>query len=141
MAASFKLKHADFPPLLNFTVSRPVSYVSFWLLFTTASRSFYNKVRANSFKSLTKVSNKPFPGTTRFCSGNFAPKHLHNPSQSLSFDLARNVATKLKHYVICKSVMSFEPVPVNVNFPPVSVCQRVKGVRSVFCHPHVSILA
>ena len=42
---------------------------------------------------------------------------------------------------MCKSVMSFEPVSVNVNFAPVSVCQRVNVVRSVFFHPHVSFLA
>ena len=123
MAASFKLNHADFPPLLNSTVSKPVSYVSSTFSFTTVSRSFFNKVRAISFTSRTKASNKPFPRATRFCPGNFAPKHLHNPSQSLAFDLARNVPTKLKHYyVICKSVMSFEPAAVNVNFAPVSVC-------------------
>ena len=28
-----------------------------------------------------------------------------------------------------------------MNFAPVSVCQRVNVVRSVFCHPHVSFLA
>ena len=27
-----------------------------------------------------------------------------------------------------------------MNFPPVSVCQRVNVVRSMFCHPHVSSL-
>ena len=80
MAASFKLNHADFPQLLNSTVSKPVSYVSPSLSFTTVSRSFSNKVRAISFKSLTKASNKPFPSGTRFCPGKFAPKHLHNPS-------------------------------------------------------------
>ena len=89
----------------------------------------------------TKASDKPFPRATRFCPGNFAPKHLHNPSQSLAFELARNVPTKLKHYVFCKAVMSFEPVALNVNFAPVSVCQRVNVVRSVFCHPHISFLA
>ena len=78
---------------------------------------------------------------THFCPGNFVPKHLHNPSQSLAFDLAHNVPPKLKHYVICKSAMSFDPVAVNVNIPSVSVCQRVNVVRSVFCHPHVSFLA
>ena len=88
----------------------------------------------------TKASDKPFPRATRFCPGNFAPKHLHNPSQSLAFDLAHNVPPKLKHYVICKSVMPFEPVAVNVNIASVSVCQRVNVVRSVFCHPHVSFL-
>ena len=138
--ASFKLNHADFPPLLNSTVSKPVSYVSSLLSFTTVSRSFSNKVRAISFKSLSKASNKPFPRATHFCPGNFAPKHLHNPSQSLAFELARNVPTKLKQCVFCKAVMSFEPVALNVNFAPVSVCQRVNVVRSVFCHPHVSFL-
>ena len=37
--------------------------------------------------------------------------------------------------------MSFEPVALNVHFTPVSVCQRVNVVRSVFCHPHISFLA
>ena len=141
MAVSFKLYHADFPSLLNFTVSEPVSSVSSSLLCTTASRSFSNKVSALPFKSLTKASNKPFPSATRFCPGNFAPKHLHNPSQSLAFDLARNVPSKLKHYLICKAVMSFEPVALNINFAPRSVCQRVNVVKLVFCHPHISFLA
>ena len=91
MAAYFKLNHADFPQLLHSTVSKPASYVSSSLSFITASRSFSNKVRAISFQSLTKASNEPFPRAPRFCPGNFAPKHLHNPSQSLAFDLARNV--------------------------------------------------
>ena len=138
---AFKLNHADFPPLLHFTVSEPVSSVSSSLLCTTASRSFSNKVSALPFKSLTKASNKPFPSAARFCPGNFTPKHLHNPSQSLVFDLARNVPTRLKHYVICKSVAPFEAVAVNVNFAPVYVCQRVNVVKLVFCHPHISFLA
>ena len=49
IAASFKLNHADFPPLLNATFSKPVSYVSPSLSFTTVSRSFSNKVRTISF--------------------------------------------------------------------------------------------
>ena len=118
MGVSFKLNHTDFPPLLNSTVSKPFSSVSSSLSCTTASRCFSNKVSALSFKSLTKASNKSFPRATRFCPGNFAPKHLHNPSQSLVFDLARNVPTKLKHYFNCEPVASFEPVGVNVNFAP-----------------------
>ena len=102
---------------------------------------FISALSALSFKSLTKTSNKSFRRATRFCPGNFAPKYLHNPSQSLVFDLARNVPAKLKHYIICKSVVPIEPVAVNVNFAPVSVYQRVNVVRSVFCHPHVSFLA
>ena len=141
MAASFKLNHADFPPLLNSTVSKPVSFFSSSLSCATASRSFSNKVSSISFKSLTKANDKPFPWITRFCPGDFAPKHLHNPSQSLTFDLACNVSTKLKHYIICKSVMSFELINVNVNFAAVCVCQRVNVVRLFFCHPHVPFLA
>ena len=52
MAVSFKLDHADFPPLFNSTVSEPVSSVSSSLSCTTASRSFSNKVTAISFLSL-----------------------------------------------------------------------------------------
>ena len=141
MAVSFKLKHADFPPLLNSTVYKPVSSVSSLLSCTAASRSFSNKVSTLSFKSLTKASYKSFPRATRFCPGNFAPTYSHNPSQLLIFDLARNVPTKHKHYVICKSVVPFQPVAVNVNFVPMPVCQCVNVVRSVFCHPHVSFSA
>ena len=106
---SFKLNQSDFPPQLNSAVSKPVSFVSSLLSSTTASRFFSKKVSAISFKSLTKVSKKPFPRATRFCPGNFAPKHLHNPSQPLILDLAHNIPTKLKHY-ICKFVMLFEPI-------------------------------
>ena len=59
----------------------------------------------------------------------------------LAFDLAHNNPARLKHCVVCKYVMLFEPVAVNVNFTPVSMCQCVNVVRSVFCHPHVSFLA
>ena len=111
--------------------------VSSLLSCTTASRF----LSALSFRSLTKASNKSFPRATLFCPGNFALKHLHNPPQSLVFDLARNVPTKIKHYVISKSAVSFEPIAVKVNFAPVSVCQCVNAFRSVFCHPHVSFLA
>ena len=136
MALLFKLYHTDFPPLLNSTVSKPVSSISSSLSCTTTSRYFSNKVIALSFKSLNKASNKPFPRVTHFCHGNFAPKHLHNPSQLLVFDRS-NIPTKLKHYVICKSVVLLKPVTVNVNFTLISVCHRVNTVRSVFCHPHV----
>ena len=86
MGVSFNLKHADFPPLLNSTFSKPVASGSSSLSCTSASRSFSNKVSAISFKSLTKDGNKP--RVTRFYPGNFAPNHLDNPSQSLVFDLA-----------------------------------------------------
>ena len=65
MAVSFKLNHADFPSLLNSTVSKPVSSVFSLLSCTTISRSFSIKVCALLFKSLTKASDKPFPSATR----------------------------------------------------------------------------
>ena len=37
--------------------------------------------------------------------------------------------------------MLLELVAINVNFSPMSMCQRVNVVRSVFCHSHVSFLA
>ena len=61
MTVSFKLSNADFPPLVNSTVSKPDSSVYASLSCTTASRSFPDKVRA-----LSKASNKPFLGPTRF---------------------------------------------------------------------------
>ena len=44
MAVSFKLNHADFPPLLSSTVSKLVSSVFSWLAGTTISRYFSYKV-------------------------------------------------------------------------------------------------
>ena len=58
---------------------------------------------------------------TCFCPGSCATKHSHHPSQSLVSDPTRKVPINVKHYVICKSVMSFEPIAVNMNFAPVSV--------------------
>ena len=97
MAVSFTLNHAGFPPLLNSSFFKPVSSLSSLLSCANTSMSFSIKVRAVSFKSPTKVSNKRFPRTIHFCPRSFTPKHLHNPSQSLVFDLACNVRTKLKH--------------------------------------------
>ena len=69
--------------------------------------------------------------TLTFVLETLAPTHLHNPSQSLVFDLARNVPTKLKHYVICKSVVPFQPVTANVNFACQFVSQCVNLVKLV----------
>ena len=96
----FKLNNADFPPLINSTISGPVSSVPASLTFTTASKSFSYKVGAISFKSLVKASHKTFPNATCFFPRNFSPKHLHNPYQLLVFDLTRNVPTKIKHHII-----------------------------------------
>ena len=58
----------------------------------------------------------------------------------LVFDLACNVPIKFKHDVVYKSGVPFQPVAVNENFAPVSVCQRINVVRSVICQLHVSFL-
>ena len=68
MAMLFKPHHADFPPLINSTVSKPVSSVYSLFSCTTASRSFSNEVSPISFKSLTKASNTPSARATWFCS-------------------------------------------------------------------------
>ena len=66
MAASYKPNHADFPLLLNSTVSKPVSYVSSLLSFTSASRSFSNKVKDISLSLLLKTVIKLFLGPLAF---------------------------------------------------------------------------
>ena len=66
MAASYKPNHADFPLLLNSTVSKPVSYVSSLLSFTSASRSFSNKVKDISLSLLLKTVINLFLGSLAF---------------------------------------------------------------------------
>ena len=54
-------------------------------------------------------------------------------------DIAFNVSTKFSHSLVCNSVMSFEPVPINVSFPREYVCVNV--LKSVPCNLYVSSLA
>ena len=134
MNVTFILINADFPAILNSTVSKPVSSVLASVPCTTTSKSISNKISALLFKSNHKATNKPFHRTTHFFPGNLflsiktiLPKHLY-----LIF--LGNIATKLKRHFICKSAMLFETIPVNVTFATVPVCQRVNVVRSAFCH-------
>ena len=53
--------------------------------------------------------------------------------------LVFNVSAKSNHHLVCNSIMSFDPVPVNVGFAPVHV--RVNIAKSVSCHLRVSSLA
>ena len=69
---SFKLNDANFPSLLNSTVSVLVYSVSSLFSCTTTSRSFSNQGRALSLKALTKPSAKPFLSATKFFPGNFS---------------------------------------------------------------------
>ena len=118
MAVSFKLNHADFLPLLNSTVFKPVSFVSSSLSCTTASRSFSNKVSSISFKSLTKASNKPFPWTT----------HL---ILLVTFQLNSNI--KLFVNLLCRLNSS---ILMWISHPCLCV-----NVLMFYCHPHVPFLA
>ena len=67
--------------------------VSSLLSCPTTPRSFPNKVRALSFTSLTKVSNKPSSWCHSLFSWKLCSEHLHNLLQTLVFDIARNVPT------------------------------------------------
>ena len=75
IVVSFKLNN-DFSPLINSTVSKPISTLSAQLPCTTASRSFLDKVSVLSFKYLPKGTNKTFPRAIPFFSGNFVLKQL-----------------------------------------------------------------
>ena len=129
MVLSFELINTGFTQLHNFTVFKPNSSVSTKLPCTTASWSFSDKVSAFLYQFLPNAANKLFPWGTRVFCRNFA--------QLLIYDFLCKVSTKLKHHFIHKSVMSFEPVVVNVNFVSVSLCERVNVDRSAFCHPHI----
>ena len=71
--------------------------------------------------------------------GKFVPNQMHISSKSFLSDLVFSVSTKSNHDLVCNSVVSFEPVPVNVSFVPVHV--RVTIVKSVSCNLRASSLA
>ena len=54
-------------------------------------------------------------------------------------DLVFCVSTKSDHHLVCHSVMSFEPVLVNVSCAPTHVCVNI--VKSVSCNSHVCSIA
>ena len=70
-------------------------------------------------------------------SDEFCPNQTHSLSKSFVLDLVFNVSTKCNYHLFCNSVVSVEPVPVNVSFTPAHVCQPVNVVNSVFLHLHV----
>ena len=67
----------------------------------------------------------------------FGPNQTHSLSKSFVSDLVFNVSTKCNYHLVCNSVVSVEPVPVNVTFTPAHVYQPVNVVNSVFLHLHV----
>ena len=70
-------------------------------------------------------------------SDEFDPNQTHSLSKSFVSDLVFNVSTKCNYHLVCNSVVSVEPVPVNVTFTPAHVYQPVNVVNSVFLHLHV----
>ena len=55
--------------------------------------------------------------------GKFVPNQMHISSKSFVPDLVFSVVTNSNYHLVCNSVMSFEPVPVNVSFAPMHVCE------------------
>ena len=70
-------------------------------------------------------------------SDEFGPNQTHSLSKSFVSDLVFNVSTKCNYHLVCNSVVSVEPVPVNVTFTPAHVYQPVNVVNSAFLHLHV----
>ena len=71
--------------------------------------------------------------------GKVVPNQMHVSSKSFVPDVAFSVSTKSNYHIVCNSVMLFEPVPVNISFPPMHV--RVNVVKSASCNLRVSSLA
>ena len=111
MAASFKLNHADFPPLLNFTVSMPVSYVSSSLSFLPLHQGLFPiKLGIFHLSLLLKLVINLFLGPLAF-----VPETLLLGIYTIlpnGSHLILLVKFQLNSNVICKAVMSFEPVSV-----------------------------
>ena len=76
---------------------------------------------------------------SRVLCGKFVPIQMHIPSQSFVPDLNFSVSTNSNHHLASNSVMSFEPVHVNVSFAPMHM--PVNVVKSVSCNLHVPSLA
>ena len=138
MAVSFKLNNTDFPPLLFPSVSKPVSSISASLPFITVCKPFPRNINTRLF---TIATNTPISSVPRILQDNCFPKFIMNPSRSPISNLACNIPIKDIQRSICKSVQSFQPVVVNVNVVSVPVCHRLRVVKSVFRHQHVSCLA
>ena len=139
IAVSFKLNNTDFPPLSFSYFSRSSFSVPLSLLYATACNSLSDNVSLSS-KHLPSSSNKHLP----MVSGGlfslwFVPNQMHISPKSFVPDLVFSVSTQPNHQLVCNSVMSFKPVPVNVSFAPMHV--HVNVVRSVSYNLCMSSLA
>ena len=138
MAVLFKLNNADFSPLSFPNFSKSCSSVPLPLPYASACNSLSYNVSLSS-KHLPSSSNKLLPMVSGVLCGKFVPNQMHISPKSFVPDLVFSVSTQPNHQLVCNSVMSFKPVPVNVSFAPMHV--GVKVVRSVSCNLRVSSLA
>ena len=107
------------------------------LPYATACDSLSDIVSLSS-KHLPNSSNELLPMVSGVLCGKFVPNQIHISCKLFASDPAFGVSTKSNHHLVCNSVMSFEPVPVNVSFAPVHV--RVNLVKSTSCNLRVSSL-
>ena len=136
MAVSFKLNNADFPPLSFPNFSKSSSSVPLSLPYTTACHSLSDNVSLSS-EHLPSSSNKLLPMISDVLCGKFVPNQMHISPESFVPDAV--VSKQSNHHLVCNSVMSLEPVPLNLSFTPMHM--RVNLVKSVSCNLRVSSLA
>ena len=110
----------------------------FSVSYASACNSFSDNVSVSS-KHLPSSSNKLLPMVSGALCGKFALNQMHISPKSFVPHLFFSVSAQLNHQLVCNSVMSFKPVPVNVSFAPMHV--RVNVVTSVCCNLRVSSLA
>ena len=82
--------------------------------YATACNSLSDNFSLSS-KDLPNCSNEFLPMVFGVLSGKFVPNQMHISSKSFVSDLVFSVSTKSNHYLVCDSVMPFEPVAVNVS--------------------------
>ena len=138
MVVSFKLNNADFPPFSFPNFSKSCSSVPLSLPYATACNSLSGNVSLSS-KHLSSSSNKLLPMVSGVLCGKFVPNQMQISPKSFVPDLVFSVSSQSNHHLVCSSVMSFEPVSVNVSFAPTHV--RVQVVKYVSCNLLVSSLA
>ena len=124
----------------TFLLSLSLFLVSSLLSCPPTWRSFSNKVRAYSFKSLTKVSNKSFSNATGISPGNLALSIYTTLSKSLYLILLVMFQPNSNFTLFVNLSYRLNP-SLLMWISDLSVCQRVNVAISVFCHLHVPFLA
>ena len=108
------------------------------LPYAASCNSLSDNVNASS-KHRPYSSNILIPMVSNVLCGKVVPNQMHVSSKSFVPDVAFSVSTKSNYHIACKSVMLFEPVPVNISFAPMHV--RVNVVKSASCNLRVCSLA